>query len=250
MKIKIFIAHPTSRNVNPYTHNSLMYNLWELGKAGIDIDEPRAYDEYPLSRARNIGMKEFLESDCTHIFWYDDDQIFTKGVLLRLLRADKPIVSGWYLTRKGNLGLVIFSRGKDKKLLNERDFNYYRPMSIKELYVRQDPSTPSLSIVDGIGMGVVLMTREAVEKIRDSLEPTGKPMFLEWSPILSPDVHEFGEDLWFSDVCAYAEIPLYVHRGCFVGHWAAQGFIIGATHLQARMMQEGITDFKLSDLIS
>jgi hypothetical protein len=246
---KIFVGHPSGGSINPYTHNSLSYNLWELGKAGVVVSPPRTYDEYPLSLARIEMVNDFLESDCTHLFTYDDDQVFTRGVILRLLEANKDIVSGWYLGRKGDLGITVFGRGKGKRLMDISDFNLYRPLSLREFYMRKQPDSPLIE-VEGIGMGVVLISRDALENMQKLCDRMELPMFLEWSPLMEPDYHKFGEDLWFSDVAAKAGIPLYVHLGCFVGHWAKQGFVIGHQHLQKRMMKEGILEVEMDDLVS
>jgi len=247
MRPKIRIVSPKGRAINPYTMSSLIYNCWEVGRQGIDIDSPRAYDEYPISRARNAALDEFVDSDCTHMFTWDDDQIFPKGTLTRMITSEQPIVSGWYMARKGNLGLVVFGRKQGKDLLNYNDFNYYYPLSIRELFGRKIPSHPFLSKVEGIGLGCALITKEAAIQLKNVSKEIGKPVFLEWSPIMKPDIHAFGEDLWFSDFCAYADIPLYVHLRAFIGHWAAQGFVIGTKHLQLRAMEEGFGDFNIAD---
>jgi len=249
MRPKIRVVTPSSRPVNPYTNSSLVYNLWEVGRQGIDIDAPRLYDEYPLSRARNIALKEFRDSDCTHMFSWDDDSVFMKGTLLKLIQDDQPITSGWYMSRKGNLGLVVFGRKPGKKLLDHNDFNYYYPLSLKELFGRRiNPSTP-LATVDGVGLGCVLITHETAEKLLKISEEIKKPVFAEWHPYFDAEnVHAFGEDLWFADFCAYAKIPVCIDLKAFIGHWAAQGFVVGTKHLQARAMEEGIMDFKLADI--
>lgn len=250
MRPKVFICHPSGGGVNPYTHNSLLYNLWELGREGIDIEDPMAFEDYPLSRARNASVDHCLdETDCNLYFTYDDDQIFYKGTLLRLIMTEQPIINTWYLARKGNLGLVAFKRDKRKQLLNQEDFNHYAPLTLKELIDRQLPHLPGISQVDGIGLGGCLMTRDALIKLRETSEEYGVPIFAEWSPLMSKKVHQFGEDLWWSDVCAMAELPILVHLGCYVGHWGKQGFVLGPAHAQAKAMQEGLTDFNLREFM-
>lgn len=243
---KVFICNPSSRAINPYTVSSLAYNLWELGREGIEISEPRQYDEYPLSRARIASFREFRDSDCDVYFTWDDDQIFNKGDLFRLLNIDKPIVSAWYMARKGNLGLVVFGRLKGKELLNVEGFEYYYPLSLRQLLECVDPSTPSLAKVDGIGMGACMIKRETVEQLLDYSKETGKPVFAEWNPVLGDVGHQFGEDLWFSDFCGAAGVPIYVHLPTYIGHWAAQGFVIGKRHLGAKAMSEGLLEFDLA----
>ena len=248
---KIFVAIPKSRSINPYTASSAMYNANQLGLAGVEIVQPRFYDEKPLSRARNNSVKEFRENDafadCTHYCCLDDDQILYSETLLKLLGVDKPIVSAWYLARLGNIVPIVFGRLPDKQILNINDFKNYYPLSIKELIARKLPDLP-LAQVDGIGLGCCLMKREAVEKVHDHAKKLQLPMFLEWSPYMGSEDKFFGEDLWFSEMCKAAEVPIYVHLGAYIGHWAEQGFVVGLNHLKARAMQEGIIDFDLNEV--
>lgn len=247
MKYKFRFAHPGGGNINPYTHNSLLYNIWELGASNIDLDDIYTYEEYPLSAARNKILEDFVTCDSTHLLMYDDDTVFPRGTILRLLTANKPIVSGWYFSRKGNLGLVVFGRKPGKKLLSTDDFSFYYPLSLRELISRKDPPTSSQARVDGVGAGCLLFTKEACEKLIKKSDELGYPIFAEWTPLLKKNIHAFGEDLYFGDFCAMAEVPLYVEIKAMVAHFAKQGFIIGKKHLQARMMQEGIIEFDLSE---
>lgn len=248
---KIFIASPSSRPVNVYTYNSLMWNIHELGLAGIEIEEPRSYEEYPLSRARNEALYDFyfVYRDCDLFFFWDDDTVFKKGDLLRLVESCKkyPIVSGWYMARKGNLGLVVFGRHDEKELLNPSDFNYYYPLQAKDLLETRRVDEDH-SLVDGVGMGGVMMTREAVGELFSASEDSEKPIYAEWHPLMSEEVHEFGEDLWFSDMCAFAGLPIHVNTKCFFGHWAAQGFVIGKKHFGSMAMQQGYKNFNINEI--
>lgn len=239
--MKLFIAHPSGRGINPYTHNSLLYNLWELGYNRIPIVDPRSYDEYPLSRARNNIVEDLKKTDCTHVVMYDDDQIFPKGTLLRLLASRKPIASGWYLSRKGHGGLVVFSRHENKELGNPNDFNMYKPIGIRELISKPSEVTEAgtLVTVDGIGLGCIIIERSVFEKIE-------YPWFAEWTPLLQRDSHAFGEDLWFSERCALFGVDITVNLKCFVGHWASQGGVIGSEHLRRRALDEGLMPEDLS----
>jgi len=235
--------------VNPYTFSSFNYNVNQLGLAGVEISEPRLYDEKPLSRARSNSLKEFVEDfpQYTHYLCIDDDQVFYTETILKLLMADKPIVSAWYMARLGNLGIVVFGRKKEKQLLSTDDFNNYHSLSIKEIVARKLPDL-SLAKVDGIGLGCVLIKRSAAETLVRHSKKVNLPVFLEWSPIMGDETGFFGEDLWFSEMCCAAGISLYVHLGAYIGHWAEQGFIVGRQHLKARAMQEGVVEFDLDEI--
>lgn len=248
-KLKLFIACPTkwispARTApNPFTRGSFGYNLWELGKHGIEIEPPREYDESPLDEARNVAVEEFLESDCSHLLFWDDDQVFTTGTFIRLVESavevDSKVTSGWYQARKGTGTLVVFRRMPGKKLRNYDDFSFYKPYSIRELTSLPFVETKhgKLVQVDGIGMGCCLIRRDTFDKL-------DYPYFLQWSPSMKREVHRFGEDLFLSDCLAEAGIPIYVNLKCFVGHWTKQGVVIGQWHLKQKAYQEGIIDLE------
>lgn len=240
MKPIIYTACPTKWGPsNPYSINSLLWNYWQLGVNGIQILPPTMYDEYPLSEARNVAVEEFLESDATHLFFYDDDHVFPSGTLVRLVKSaeesGQPIVSGWYQARKGTGTIVLFQRLRQGRYCDVDNFSPYRPYKLRELLPLPSVKTNygRLVKVDGLGMGCCLVHR-------DVFESTDYPWFLEWSPAFNRDLHHFGEDLWFCDKMAEAGIPLYVNLSCFVGHWAKQGYVVGWQHLQRKALQEGL----------
>jgi len=236
MDIKIFVATPSMRPVNPWTYNSLMYSMWELGKAGVEIDRPMTYENYPLSFARNQIVEDFLKTDCTHLFMWDSDQVFHTGTLLRLLNTNKPIVSGFYLARNPErIGtLVVFNRQTRDNLCNYSSFNEYKPISAKAIFTLppiENDGNESITQVDGVGLGCILIQREVFASLQ-------QPYFVEWNPSMPADIHHFGEDLFFSDRLAQAGIPIYVNRQCFVGHEVTS--ILGVEHLQMRLAELGV----------
>lgn len=241
---KIFIATPTKWGINPYTHLSFAHNLYTLGRrSDYEIMYPRMYDESPLDEARNVSVQEFLDTDADWFVTYDADQVFPSGTFLRLLLAaeesKQQVVSAWYLGRKGTGTVIVFKRKDDTHLANIANFSEYQPYLIKELLHRPGINTSygKLVLVDAIGFGLVIIKREVLEKME-------YPYFLQWSPAMRGDKYHFGEDLWFCDKLAQLKIPLYVHLKSFIGHWAAQGYIIGDEHLISRAELEGFKDLR------
>lgn len=236
MKPLIYVATPSMRGPSAWTYNSLMYNLWQLGKEGIDILPPKTYNNYPLSDARNEISREFKESDATHLFSWDIDNVFYSGTLKRLLAVDKPVVSGFYLaSNPEKVGTIMVFRRKNREgLCDVKNFSAYEPINARLLFtlprVENEAEQPLVQ-VDGVGMGCILIRKEVFEKLE-------KPYFLEWSPIMPEDVHKFGEDLWFCDRLAQAEIPLYVSLNCYVGHEVT--IVLGDLHLKQRLMELGM----------
>lgn len=94
-KSKILIAVPTMGSINSLLVSQIMdwiaegnrtkdYNLMLYILSCVS----------PIDKARNEIVKEFLESDCTHIFWIDSDTIPKTDALKKLLDRNEPIVSG------------------------------------------------------------------------------------------------------------------------------------------------------------
>lgn len=244
--MKIMIASPTTWRANPYTINSYAYNLYWLGRAGYDVHAPMFFDESPLSEARNKAIYDpdrgLLQSDCTHVLTWDTDQVFYNNNMLTLLQIAEAmpefeVLSGWYLATTGTGTPVVFKRSAKKELGNYNDFSEYSPYTLSELLNLKKTPSPFGSIVevDGIGMGLCLMKREVFEKV-------AYPWFLEWSPSMKHDVHHFGEDLWFCDLCAKHDIPIHVALRAYVGHFGKQGFVVGYEDLQKHAEYEGIKE--------
>ena len=187
------------------------------------------------SVARNEMVREFLESDATHLLSWDVDQVFYVDTMLRLLNANKPVVSSFYLARNPEkVGtIVVFKRSDTENLCDYTHFNTYKPYSPKELFslprVENDGMEPLVQ-VDGVGMGCILFQREVFDNLR-------KPYFLEWSPVMPSDVHKFGEDIWFGDVLAEAGIPIYVNLACFVGHEVTT--VLDDNYLKRQLIEVG-----------
>jgi len=242
--MKIMIASPTTWQMNPYSLNSYAYNLYWLGRAGYDVQAPLFYDESPLSEARNAGIYDpdrgLLQSDCTHVLLWDTDQVFFNDNMLTVLEVaktlDLPVVSGWYFPTTMTGTPVVFKRTGNKKLANYNDFSEYVTYSLREMF--ELPKTPSplggIVKVDGIGMGLCVIRRDVFEKIP-------YPWFLEWHPAMNRDVHHFGEDLWFCDLCAKYDIPVHVALRAYVGHFGKQGFVVGHRELKKQGEIEGLT---------
>jgi hypothetical protein len=47
----------------------------------------------PVQIARNELLERFVRSNCTHLLFFDDDQVMNYDVIQKLIDADKDIVS-------------------------------------------------------------------------------------------------------------------------------------------------------------
>lgn len=112
-------------------------------------------------------IAQALKDNCTHILFIDDDMVFPKDALIRLLSSGKPAIGGNYTTRSFPVNWV--GQGFDGK-----------PISSKKKH--------GLQKVQYLGCGMLMVRRSVLEKL-------SVPLFMmEWIP----DIPGFcGEDVYF-----------------------------------------------------
>lgn len=87
MSERLFIATPAyGRQVTLDYHISLLETVAELYGQGIAVDPQYVCDSL-ITRARNILVSRFLNSDCTHFLFIDSDLGWKPEAALRLLWA-------------------------------------------------------------------------------------------------------------------------------------------------------------------
>jgi len=138
-----------------------------------------------LPEARNKVHNAFLdETQYSHLFMLDSDIVFPPFTVEKLLAHQLPVVGGYYLnksqTRENTP--VVYRWEKDNEKTGKVDW-----MHIHE------PGT-GLEKVDGIGMGCVMMRRDAAEAL-------GKSPY---------DMNTGGEDLRVCRKLMQLGIPLHV----------------------------------------
>lgn len=243
--MNIFVGAPVAWDINPYTYGSFGYNLVLLYKhLGVEITEPRFYDERPLSVARERMGEDFLDSGCDALLTHDTDQVFSPGTFATLvasaMETGADIMCGWSLARKKGVPVLLLFKREPGPLCDPDNFSYYRPYTYRELnrIPRLQIKNGQVIAVDGVGFGLVFITRKVLEKMK-------RPWFLEWSPVMKTQNDDFGEDLWFCDRAIEAGIEVNVNLNCFLGHWVRQGYTIGSQELYRRAMMEGVKDLDL-----
>jgi len=190
--IKVAIATVSNKGmINLYSANAIASIMYIAGRASVPCREWLIYDQHPISRARNIAVKEL--GDCTHLFFIDDDVVPPVDVIPRLLKHDKLVVSGWYILR-GNQQPSVFNQQK----------HGWEHVSKESLIKYKDKG---LIIVDGTGAGCLMIKREVFDII-------SQPYFLETS-----DGKGVGEDLYFGMNCGKHNIVIYVDPTILCRHW-------------------------------
>lgn len=152
MKKKIYIAIPNRGNIV----TELVMNLiqWTHNpKYDIKISAPSGL--FPLDNARNIIVKDFLETDYEYLWWIDDDIVPIVETLDRLIKADVDAIGATCFSMKSDNG-SYFPYPVTLRFNDEKRYEVYYGSSIEE--------------VDAIGGACVLVKREVYETIERPYE--------------------------------------------------------------------------------
>ena len=156
-------------------------------------------------RARTELAEAFLQTDCTHILWVDDDNIPREDDLNKLLEHDLPIVSGLYFRRAEPFEPIIMVKRENGRG-TERRPDLYREKSGQPVKIHST------------GMGFMLIKREVIEAVKK----LGMPLF---------DIRgNFGEDIWFCNQVHGAGYDVWLDPQVEVGHLGEKIMVTGKTY--------------------
>jgi GT2 family glycosyltransferase len=160
-----------------------------------------------IARQRQTLLDAWYENNNTDwLLWVDSDIVLTPEVFKMIWDAadkvSKPVVTGTYFISKENEQSMM---APFPCLFTETDDEY----NLK--YVHPLPNNELIK-VDCAGMGLVLMHRSVVTKLRK--EYPGESVFAE---IQTADRFT-GEDIVFFRKVQQAGIPVYAHTGATVKH--------------------------------
>ena len=213
-KAIVLISCPNNTGMrNEYSVNAMIHLAWVCGAYGVQIIAG-TYDEHPISVARNMACEEMIKNDkITHLFFVDSDCVPDPDIILKFLEYDLPVVSGWYLSRKGS-GLPVVFKLEEKTestmkelTVNVNKFPKWRAYKLEELLTLPKDKN-GLTKVDGVGAGCLLIKREILSHL-------DQPYFFEDNT----KKYGFGEDLFFSLNCKLHNIPIHVDLNKFCKHW-------------------------------
>jgi len=128
---------------------------------------------------------DFLETDCTHLFFIDSDMLFKPDVLDKLLASDKDVIGGQYNRRIGKEGVPVVNTR-----YNLPGMSY--PNHIFKNYA--------------VATGCMLIQRVVFEKIP-------RPWFS-----LGTEENWLGEDVSFCRKCKENGIEIWMDASLPVGH--------------------------------
>ena len=206
-KPKVFIAMPNQGSICPKNVMSLMG--WFMAEEyTLQVFAPD--DMRPHDRARNLCCKAFMETDFEYLLFLDEQTAPEPSYLDKLLKADKPVVSGVVQT---------IQAGKNK-------LPYVGPQ------VSMAPALVSISLrevegkyrcyygkglekVDVATCAFMLIKREVIEKVHEKFGPPfswGRLVDEKWG------IEGYSEDFDFCMKVKEAGFPIYAHYDCLCMH--------------------------------
>lgn len=183
--IKIAVAMPTNRGLKPKTLQSLLelvaYKAYNyeiiIGTEGFNTAENRTW---LVAQASKAG--------CTHIFCVDDDMVYEKDTLEKLLSHDRDIVGARYANRRGTGEVVEYLDGAEQATLQE---------------------------VKALGGGCVLIKMDVFTKV-------SQPWF--WYKIAPTGAVTMSHDWYFCEKAREAGYKVYCDMTIMPGHISKKEF--------------------------
>lgn len=208
--IKLFVGVPARGSV----HIQWAIAIFELMRTLGYQTQIMSTDEIPLSRARNRIVRQFMDSECTHLCWIDADTIPPSDGVHRLFRSLKEYRGQKDTKRFDVMSGLYFSRKKS---------GWYRPIAFQKLDLENKEHihyymwgrTPFQA--DAIGMGFCIIPRYVFDKLELPYykwvsDPT-------WGYLKSDEGSlSFGEDMYFCEKVRGAGFTIGVDPLCQCGH--------------------------------
>lgn len=156
-----------------------------------------------ISHVRNSLTQEFMDSDCTHLFWLDADVGFDpEPHLTEMIEQNQPIVVGSYPKKQIDWALV-------RKLIAEGADDATIAQNCQQEVIRfRDPNSPRDRVYEVIhaGAGLMLIQRQALLTFRQCFGESqayteqGQACYNYWGMAVNPTTRGYvSEDTFFCD---------------------------------------------------
>ena len=187
--MKILLGMPCIKTIPTKTVISL------LQTAQRGVVEPMICEGSLVYVARDEIARAAIKNGYDYALYVDSDMIFGPEDLNKLLAHDADIVSGLYITRRGEDKNVAY-----KKIITRRNFPYRKPQVI------EDSASTGYGQIAAVGFGFCLIRTSVLES-----------MFKRYKSIFEP-FKGVGEDIAFclrAKKCGY---KIYIDRDVKLGH--------------------------------
>jgi GT2 family glycosyltransferase len=164
--------------------------------------------EFEVAQARNKACEVFLQTDCSHLVFIDDDVIPPDDALLRLLDCQVDIVGANVPIWRRASGIVPTAQIGDR-------------------FVTE---TQGLVEVDKIGTGFLCIHRRVIEALT--------PPWFAYTMISKTGTEILGEDYYFCKKAKEAGYKIYLLADCLCGHIKPLDIQEAARYIAAILAQE------------
>lgn len=161
---KVLVATPTNRGLSHQYVASLLNTMGDQRMMNDRIQiQPYIWPgESLISRARNDILRYFYyESDCSHLFFIDDDIAWEPVCFFDVLAAEKDVIAGIYplkSLRWDNLvGKTITSEQEAKALTVE--------VVVNGIHHDHEANEGPIMVAEDLGTGFLCISREAIDKM-------------------------------------------------------------------------------------
>lgn len=240
-KPKLFVAIPSKSGSMWIQTADALRRLGEMAeRVGIQIVPGLVYNDPYIQEARNAMANRFMQTDCTHLLFLDDDIVFDPKHVFQLLEADKGVIAGVYPTKKIEWDLVLelakkFTTGRMLEHASCKSLLLFPPGETK--VTGKDLQGPIE--VMAAPTGFMMIRRDLLEKFREHYPfrydneryhlldmtaffetrfrpapDTGRMRFCGEDVDFCIRVREMGEKIWAMPTMLLGHVGMHVHRGC------------------------------------
>jgi len=185
----------------------LVYTILDAQAAGINIKNFGRCAGNQIGRQRQVvfdGWADNFQTDW--LLWVDSDVVLTLDILKKLWEAKnkviRPVVSGIYFISKSPEGELSAPMAQVFNDVDEFTIQHIHPLPENEVIK-----------VDCAGMGLVLMHKSIVPKLREAYPQ--QSMFAEQEGLEGRYV---SEDIVFFRKLKAVGVPVYAHTGAIAQH--------------------------------
>ena len=146
--VKVFIGMPSHRELSPQTNASLIETGVVLLSKGIAYEQRVVYSSSIVTAARTEVARQFMDSDCTHLFWIDSDIVWTPDDFLTILALATKLecVGATYPSKEMPPKFMINVLDKDAEI-ETNEFGCFE--------------------VKGFGLGFTCVQRKVIEQLSE-----------------------------------------------------------------------------------
>ncbi len=168
--MKIALGLPTNRGVKPLTAQTLMEMV---ASTELDLEIIVSTKGYTCAENRNWIIAQAVKRGCTHLLLVDDDMVYQKGLIDRLVAHNRDIVGATYSVR------ALVEDGVNPNVIEYYDENDSDFLNGKDLFQCK-----------ALGGGLLLIKLDILDKIK-------KPLF--WYKVLEIGAIAMSNDWWFCE---------------------------------------------------